>query len=185
MRTVVALMLLLGPGVASAKVLLDTDLIYFQDSKTTSATSTRTGSFYSGALLVDATGKETLYLGAILGMGSVVISGGTRETFSHQDVILGGRWFIGRQRLMSLSLGYGVLARGDLKESSATPREKWEGTSLYGKVTVAPQFRQWTAGISLIYHQVNYVEKTVQGTTSKDTFQRTMIWPAISLGYKW
>lgn len=184
-RSVCFSLALLWAGACPAKILLDGDFAYLQESRTTSSTSTRTGSLYSAGLLVDATGKEALYLGAIVAAGSVTSSGGPSESFSHQDIILGGRWFVDRSRLLSVSLGYGVISRADFKESSSSPNEKWQGTSLYGKVSIAPEVRNWTMGVSLIYHQVNYTEKTSQGTTSGGSFQRTTIWPALSLGYKW
>ncbi|HRO68028.1 MAG TPA: hypothetical protein PL182_10725 [Pseudobdellovibrionaceae bacterium] len=175
----------LSVELASAKTHFDVDVAYLQESRTTSSTSTRTGLFYSGGLFLDATGKEKFYLGAVFAAGAVTDAGASRQSFSHQDMMLAARWFVDRQKLLCLSGGYGVVSRASLKEASGSPLEQWEGTSLYAKITLAPEIRRWTVGVSLIYHQGNYVEKTVQGTTTSDTFQRTMIWPALSLGYKW
>lgn len=181
------LTVLFHAGLAPAKILFDLDLAYLQESRSSSSTSSRTGSFYSGGLLVDASGRERFYLGAFFAAGGTADSrsGSGEDRFSHQDVILGGRWFMDRQRLFSMSLGYGVISRADLKEAGSSSPEKWEGTSFYAKVGLSPEVRNWTFGVSLIYHQGNYTEKTVQGSTSSASLQRSMLWPSLSLGYRW
>lgn len=186
-RWILFLVLFCGAEWATARVLLDFDLSYLQEARASDSAVTRTAQFYSGAMMVDATGKEKYYLGATIASGSTqdLHAGTAQESLAQQDIVLFARWYMGRQRMFSFSGGYGFLSTADMKTSTTDPVEHWRGTSFYAKVGLAPQYGKMRFAVSLVYIQGNYTQKTVGTETSSASLQRSMLWPTVSVGYTW
>lgn len=172
-------------GEARAGILLDLDATMFQNSVTTTASQSQNKTFYGGGLYLDFGTKQRYYFGALMASGGATDKDlSSTTTFTHQDVMLALKWFIDRDRLFSVTAAYGVLATATYDLSSAAT-EKWRGSSYFGKFTVAPEIGRWNLGISLLYYQGSYNERTVSQTTTSASRSATMMWPALSLAFAW
>jgi hypothetical protein len=173
-------------GVAHGGGLLDVEGGILQETLQASSNSSRTNTFYSAGLYLPADSRESFYLGAIFGSGSLadkVTSGST--VFIHQDIILAAKYFLDQQRIYSITAGYSILSTASLKDPTISTVETWQGTGYYGKITAAPVIKDWMIGVSLIYYSGTYNRKIVQTVTTVSNHSRTFLVPAFALAYKW
>lgn len=178
---ILALTILFALPAAAARIALDLDATIAQDSLADGADSSSTKSIYGGGLYLSADSRERFFLGAAFLGGSSVESRGTGDTtFAHQDVVLGGKWFIDQRQIFILSAGYGVLSSATLERPGAG-LETWRGTSVYAKFTVAPPFGRFNVGMSLLYYQASYAEKEVGRSTSDAANARSFLAPGLAL----
>lgn len=170
---------------ARAGMLIDVDATVAQDALTSSSDKTSTKNLYGVGVYVPLDSKNQYYLGATFLGGASSDTASTGDvTFSHQDIILGAKWFIDKNQTFILSSGYGFKSNATYQNGTAAS-ESWTGSSLYAKLTVAPKIGKFNAGMSIIYYSGSYTEKNVSGTTSSVSNSRTFIIPGFALAYSW
>lgn len=183
----ILLLSLLAAAPARAALLADVDAAVFQGALKSGSSETSTRNIYGGGVYLNADNKERIFLGAtfLAGSASSEASAGT-TSFSHQDLLLGFKWFIDRSRIFTLSAGYGVLCKANYKDPSIGSTEEWTGNSIYAKFTVAPELRgRWNVGLSLIYYQATFVKKETASTVSKINASSNTVVPGLSVSYRW
>lgn len=165
----------------------DLDAAVFQDAVKSGSSSTSSRHLYGGGVYLNADNKERFYLGATFltgGAGAQETAGTT--TFSHQDVVLGFKWFLDKQKVFMVSAGYGVLCKATYKDPASANVESWNGNSVYAKVSVAPEIRgRWNVGLSLIYYRATFVEKEIANVVSRVNSTTSTVVPGLALSYRW
>ncbi|MBX2988976.1 MAG: hypothetical protein KF802_13895 [Bdellovibrionaceae bacterium] len=180
------LSILLGPAAAFAEGMLDLDVALFQDAFKTDGNAAHNKSFYGLGLYVDLGSKQRFYFGATYAGGSSSDKEGDAEatTLSFQDILLGFKWFMDRQRMLSLTAGYGFASAATYKVSGGEA-EKWRGTGTFAKFTVAPEIKNWNIGLSVLYYAGAFKEKNLETTTEQVSYNATFLLPSLAIGYNW
>lgn len=176
----------LASPLARAGVLLDLDATISQDTLASGSETTSTKNIYGGGIYVPVDNKDRFFLGATFLAGSSVSSTSAGETtFTNQDIILGAKWFMDRNQTFILSAGYGIQSKASYQDPTSGVVETWDGTSVYVKFTVAPRIGRFNAGMSIIYYQGSYAEKTISSTVSAASNSRAVLIPGFALSYSW
>lgn len=178
--------LLLAPFAARASFLMDFDATVFQDSIKSTATASHSKTIYDAGVFAPIDSKDTFYLGALYSNTSTSDSdaNGVGTSFSHGDIVLGAKWYMDKDKVFSITAGYGVLATGTYQTGSSAS-ESWRGTSTYAKITAAPALKRFLIGISIIYSAASFNEKNIAGATTSVTYSQTVLTPALNLGLNW
>lgn len=183
---ILILFIFVNATAARAALLLDLDATISQDTLSSGTDSSSTKNLYGGGVYVPVDNKQTFYLGATFLSGSSVSSASAGETtFTNQDIILGVKWFMDRNQTFILSAGYGLQSKAYYQDPSTGTAQTWDGTSIYAKLTIAPRIGRFNAGMSIIYYQGTYAQKTVSSTVSNISNSRAVVIPGFALAYSW
>lgn len=173
-------------SVARADALAEIDGMMDMHSLKSTNTEAFSQSLYSAGFYLGSGKKGRMYFGVLYLMGAVSDKqeSGT-NTFSNQDIMLSFKWFMDKRGVFSFTGAYGVTAKATYK-AGTEDAEKWSGTSMLGKFTVAPELSDTLSlGFSLTYYMGSFSEKRVETVASTVSNSRGYTGPSLTLYYRW
>lgn len=176
---------LLFSSLSWADATIDLGLVYSSDTFKATPEAANNQYFYNASALFNLDNKARWNMGfAVLGISQTAKTGTTETSYSSFDLGPAVRWNIDKNRIFSLTLAYGYLAKASYSVDSGAA-EKWEGTSLLGQFAVqAPIQDKFYVGLSLNYYSATYSKKVVSSVESSNDAQKSWIFPMINLTWR-
>lgn len=106
------------------------------------------------------------------------------QTLDSSDMGPAVRWDIDKRGFYSLTFAYGVICKGSLYDGSTT--SSLSGVSYLVKASIEPQItdRLYIGG-AINYYSATYDTSVVGSTQSTISYQNNLIYPSISLAYRY
>lgn len=170
------------PCAAQSRVLMEMSGVYLSDTLNASSNQNSSQIFYNFGVLFSVT--KTLWAGwDYLGISTRTVTS-TTDTYSTADTGPYMKWQIDKAELYSVSAAYHIQSKAQY--ATGDTKEKWDGTSLWGQFTIAPDVgRGLHIGLSLNYYSATYTRKVVDGTESTDTNTKSWIFPSVNMSKEW
>lgn len=176
---------------SSQAFMLDLNGNMFQDAQTTATDSKSAKTFIGVAALGDIAKSDvgTFHLGwSIISMSQKTDVGTTSsESFSSLDMGPEFRWAFDKKGLFSVSLVYGVLAKGTYQSGvGSSTSETVSGTNLFFKFAIEPEISErWHLGFAMNYYSVQYKLSVVNSVETSVSYKNTWTFPSISATYRY
>ena len=174
-------------GSSAQAFILDVNTTIFQDSQTTATDAKSSRSMYNIAAYGDLSraGGAGFHLGwSVFSVAQKTELGATTsEELKSLDMGPALRWSIDRNRIYSLTVVYGVTAKGSYSSGSATSQDI-RGTQLFAKIAVEPPLNDnWHAGFAINYYSTSYNLAVSNSTETTISYKNNWIFPTISISY--
>ncbi|MEK6773018.1 MAG: hypothetical protein AABY64_03680 [Bdellovibrionota bacterium] len=168
-----------------ADFLFSADATSVQGSLTSTTTSTQTQTYLDIGLMLGLSSKSQIYFGTIY-LNSEINErnlSGVTTIMSIQDLLIGTKYFFGKDRAFNMTAAYGVLSSAHYKNGSSAT-ETWTGSSTLFKIAYTPMITQRASiGVAISYYQASYIKKEVSSVATSYSGSKSFLIPMLSLNF--
>ncbi len=168
-----------------AEFLFSADATIIQGSLTSTTASAQTQTYLDTGLMLGLSSKSQIYFGAIY-LNSEVNEknlSGVTTIMNIQDLLIGTKYFLKKDRVFSLTAAYGVLSSAHYKNGSSAT-ETWTGSSTLFKIAYTPMITQRVSiGVAISYYHASYIKKEVSAVATSYSGSKSFLIPMLSLNF--
>lgn len=171
---------------ASAGVFGELNLFYNTDSFKTATTSSSGKTFFALDVYANLETKHRYFAGFHVDSISLTDTTATgTETFSSQNMGPMFLWVMDKRKIYSLALGYNLVAKASYNAGTGGEAEALTGTGIFATVAAMPEVSEnFFVGLKLNYHSLSFSKSTVSTTATDVSYNRTLIFPSISVAWR-
>jgi hypothetical protein len=178
-----------GMGIQPAfgKILFDLGGSYSTQQVITSQTDYVASSAAEAGLYVPIDTKERFFLGSSYFSGTLTLArGSATDVFSTYDFLLGAKWVVDKQGMITLMGGFGPYTQANAKISAAATTDLLSGTSSFGRFIIAPHVTsRLNIGVSFTYWTISFVSLETSSSVSRVHYSSSYLTPGLIMSYAW